>query len=79
MTLDPRVGMWLSFLAAALTAVAAFSGELTSLFGQAMTVKILAVDAILLGLVNAVLHMIPSKSTPAALEKFPLGSGKPEA
>ena len=77
MTLNPKIGMWLS-IAAALGSVLVLCGaEFTTLFGAVDTGKILAglgiVNACING-VNGVLHMIPS--LPGANAQFPLGPSK---
>ena len=73
MTLDPRVGMWISIIAAVISALVAVPTEFTNIFGEHTANIILGV----LGLVNtvinsanAVLHMIPSQ--PGATNEFPL-------
>jgi hypothetical protein len=76
MTLSPRVGMWVSILAAIVSALVLCGTELTTIFGADMTARILAALAILNAVINganAVLHAIPSANTPAALAQFPLG------
>lgn len=74
MTVDPRVGMWISIIAAVVSALVATPTEFTNIFGEHTANIILGV----LGLVNtvilaanAVLHMIPSK--PGTAAEFPLG------
>ena len=74
MVLDPRVGFWFSVALAALTTLAAFATQYTTLFGAAQSEKILAVLGIanaVGGAVNAVLHTIPAKQSDAS--KFLLG------
>lgn len=75
-TIDPRIGIYLSLIAAVVSVLVLCGAEFTTLFGSVATGKILAglgiVNAVING-VNGVLHMIPSASTPEALSKFPLG------
>lgn len=81
MTIDPRVGFWLSIILAIVLYLGGASGEWTDLLGPETARRVLAILALVGGTgsaINAVLHAIPSKSTPAALANFPLGSGKPE-
>ena len=76
MTISPKYGMWLSIILAIIGVMAGASTQLTTIFGEHTANIILAVAVLLLGAgnaVNAVLHMIPSASTPAALAQFPLG------
>ncbi len=74
MTLNPKVGMWLSIVAALGSVLVLCGAEFTTIFGSVETAKILAalgiVNACVNGL-NGVLHMIPSQS--GATEQFPLG------
>jgi hypothetical protein len=76
MTISPRWGIWISVWAAMISALMLCGTQFTTLFGSGNTEKILAVlviiNAIING-INAVLHMIPSGSTPQALAQFPLG------
>jgi phage-related protein len=79
MTIDPRVGFWMSVALAIIGAVAGGASQITAIFGQHSAEVILACSVLLLTIgnaVNAVLHAIPSKST--GLNDFYLGSGKPE-
>lgn len=74
MTIDPRIGMWLSIALAVIGFLSGAGTQLTAIFGPQATNIILAVAVLLMGLgnaVNAVLHMIPSK--PGATNEFPLG------
>ena len=68
--------MWVSIVAAIISALVLCGTELTTIFGADTTAKILAglgiVNAVING-ANAVLHMIPSASTPQALAQFALG------
>jgi len=76
LTLDPRVGFYFSIVLAICTALAALGTQYTTLFGEATADKILAGMAIanaVGGAVNAILHAIPSGSTPADQAKFMLG------
>lgn len=74
MTINPKVGMWVSIIAAIVSALLLSGAEFTTIFGAGNTEKILAglgiINAIING-ANAVLHMIPSQSGAAA--EFPLG------
>lgn len=76
MTLDPRVGMWISIIAAVLMFTAGATTELTNMFGE-HTANIIVGAATFFGGVisaaNAVLHAIPSQSGPVAATQFPLG------
>ena len=81
MTIDPRVGFWLSIALAAIGAIAGAATQLTAIFGTHAAEMILASAVLLLTIgnaVNAVLHAIPSKRTAIAQESFYLGSGKPQ-
>jgi hypothetical protein len=74
MTLNPRVGMYLSLAAALLLFAAGASAELTDMFDPNTAKKIVAAATFLGGLVsaaNAVLHAIPS--APGKNAEFPLG------
>ena len=74
MTIDPRIGMWLSIALAVIGFLSGAGTQLTAIFGAQATNIILATSVLLMGLgnaVNAVLHMIPSK--PGAANEFPLG------
>ena len=74
MTLDPRVGMYLSIVLAVIGALAGASTQLTTIFGEHTASIILALAVLLLTVgnaINAVLHAIPSKS--GSDSKFPLG------
>lgn len=74
MTIDPRVGLWLSIFLAALGFLAGAGTQLTTLLGDHTANIVLAVCVLILGVgnaINAVLHAIPSK--PGALNEFPLG------
>jgi len=76
MTISPKVGIWISVIAALLSFIAISTAQLTTLFDAATANHITAWAAFLGGAinaVNAVLHMIPSASTPQALAQFPLG------
>ena len=76
MTISPRIGMYLSIIAAIVSALVLCGTELTTIFGADMTTRILAGLAIINAIINGangVLHMIPSASTPQALSQFPLG------
>lgn len=74
MNLDPRIGMWISVIAAVLMFLAGAGATLTDIFNATTAHKIVAGATFLGGLisaVNAVLHAIPSK--PGATAEFPLG------
>lgn len=79
MTIDPRIGMWLSIALAAIAFLTTAGAELTTIFGQATANAILAGCGLLMGLgnaINAVLHAIPSVSGSAGAAQFPLGPKK---
>jgi hypothetical protein len=79
MTIDPRVGFYLSVVLAVIGVLAISGTTLTDMFGPHVTKIILSSSTLLLAIgnaVNAVLHAIPSKTTPAALEEFYLGPKK---
>jgi hypothetical protein len=65
MTLDPRVSLYLNVAIAILTAIGAYS----DVVGPEGVTTI----AILVSILNAILHAIPSQSTPAAKASFYLG------
>lgn len=74
MTIDPRVGFYLSISLAVIGFLAGAGTQFTTLFGDHTANIILAICVLVLGCgnaVNAVLHAIPSK--PGALNEFPLG------
>lgn len=74
MTIDPRIGLYLSIFLAVVGFFAGAGTQLTTLFGEHTSNLILAVAVLVLGAgnaVNAVLHAIPSK--PGAANEFPLG------
>ena len=76
MTINPKWGMWISIAAAIISALLLCGAEFTTLFGDISTAKILAALGILNTIINganAVLHMIPSQTGPAAAALFPLG------
>lgn len=77
MTIDPKVGMWLSIILALAGALTGLSASFADLGLSPAEVKgILAADTIAMTLgnaINAVLHMIPSQSGPAGAAQFPLG------
>jgi hypothetical protein len=73
-TIDPRVGLYLSIVLAVIGFIASAGTQLTTLFGAPASNMILSSAVLLLGVgnaVNAVLHAIPSK--PGAVNEFPLG------
>lgn len=74
MTIDPRIGFYLSIALAVIGVGAASGTQFTTIFGEHTANIILSVDALILGAgnaVNAILHAIPSK--PGAANEFPLG------
>jgi len=73
MTIDPRVGFWLSIVAAALSFLAGAGATMGDLFGPDNAKVVLGIIVLLNGVinaVNAVLHAIPSK--PGRFDEFPL-------
>lgn len=76
MTIDPRIGLWFSLAAAAVSVLVLCGTEFTTIFGQVASDKILAalgiINAVANG-INGVLHMIPSANTPADAQKFMFG------
>lgn len=79
MTINPKWGMWMSIVAAVVSALMLCGAQFTTLFGETSELKILAIlvifNAIING-VNAVLHMIPSQSGAVGASQFPLGPSK---
>ena len=78
MTVDPRIGMWLSVGLAIIGALAGSTAQLTTILGDHQAQIVLALAVLLLTVgnaVNAVLHAIPSSipTTTKAANKFPLG------
>ena len=74
MTIDPRVGFWLSIVLAIIGVTAAGSTQLTTIFGEHTANIVLAISALVLGAgnaVNAILHAIPSG--PNSAKEFALG------
>ena len=74
MTIDPRVGLWLSIFLAVLSFLAGAGPQLTTLLGEHTANIILSISLLIVGAgnaVNAVLHAIPSK--PGSANEFPLG------
>lgn len=74
MTIDPRFGFWFSIVMAIVSALGICGTQLTTLFGDVMANKILALIVVLNvinGAINAILHAIPSK--PGSASEFPLG------
>jgi len=78
MTISPKWGMWMSIVAAIVSALLLCTTQFTTLFGQTTADKIdagiIIINAIISG-VNAVLHAIPASPPPtvAAANQFPLG------
>jgi len=84
MTIDPRVGFYLSLALAIIGAVAGAATQITTIFGEHSAQIILASCVLLMTIgnaVNAVLHAIPSSvpSTPKEESKFFLGPKDKEA
>lgn len=76
MTINPKWGMWLSIVAAVISALLLMGTEFTTLFGADTSGKILAAIGIVNVIVNAangVLHAIPSVTGAAGAAQFPLG------
>jgi hypothetical protein len=80
MTISPKYGIWISIIAAIMSALVLCGSQFTTIFGDVATAKILASLAILntiINGVNAVLHMIPSQRGPVGAAEFPLGPATP--
>ena len=76
MTINPKVGMYLSIFLALLGVLVGGATQLTTLLGEHTTNIILALSVLLLSAgnaVNAILHAIPSVSGPVGAAEFPLG------
>jgi hypothetical protein len=78
MIINPRYGVWMSITAAVVSVLLLCGTEFTTLFGTAMTLKILAalgIFNVVINSVNGVLHMIPANTPPtaAAASQFLLG------
>jgi len=76
MTIDPRIGMWLSIFAAAVSALVAAGAEFTNVFGPdnaKIILGILGLFNVVLNSVNAVLHAIPGMPGPKGAKQYPLG------
>lgn len=74
MTIDPRVGFYLSIALAIIGVFAASSTQLTTIFGEHTANIVLAIAVMVLAAgnaINAILHAIPSK--PNSANEFPLG------
>jgi hypothetical protein len=74
MTIDPRVGLYLSIVMAILAYLTGATAVFTDLFGAQHAKIIMGLITLVLGIlssINAVLHAIPSK--PGAAAEFPLG------
>jgi len=74
MTIDPRVGFYLSVALAVIGALSGASTQLTTIFGEHTATVILAVSVLMMTVgnaINAVLHAIPSK--PNSADEFLLG------
>jgi len=81
MTLNPRVGLYLSILGVIIGVFANLShDQIVAMFGAAgggfVSAWAPALMTMLLG-VNGILHMIPAADTPAAAQKFMLGPSAP--
>lgn len=82
MTINPKVGMYLSIALAVIAYLADAGTTLTDMVGEHDAKIILSLCTLLMGLgnsVNAVLHMIPSQSGPVGAKEFPLGPSVPKA
>ncbi len=80
MTINPKWGMWISIVAAVVSALLLCGAEFTTLFGAVETGKILAALGIFNTVTNganAVLHMIPSQGGTKGAAEFPLGPTAP--
>ncbi len=78
MTIDPRVGFYLSIALAVIGVLASSATQLTTIFGEHTTSVILAITTLIMtagNAMNAVLHAMPSK--PGAANEFPLGPKPP--
>lgn len=76
MTIDPRIGFYLSIVAAIVSALAGAGTQWGHVVSDEHKDAILASLAILnavINAVNAVLHAIPSQTTVDDPKKFPLG------
>ena len=73
MTLDPRISMWISIVAAVLAFTGASTAELTTFLSPHAANLVVGACAFFGGLINAVIHMIPSQSGPVGAAQFPLG------
>ena len=81
MTIDPRVGFYLSIVLAIIGVLASGSTQLTTIFGEHTANIVLACAVLVLtagNAVNAILHAIPSGNTPADASKFMLGPSSPQ-
>ena len=79
MTIDPRVGFWLSITLAVLAFLSGAGATFTDLFGAAHAHAIIGLIGLVMGIgnsINAVLHAIPSK--PGAANEFLLGPAPPK-
>ena len=76
MTINPKYGMWISIVAAIVSALLLCGAEFTTLFGASVDAMIMAglgIANVIINAVNAVLHMIPSQTGPVGAAQFPLG------
>lgn len=79
MTINPKIGVYFSLGAAAISVLLLCGAEFTTIFGDVATSKILAALGIgnaLVNGINGVLHMIPSQSGAAGAAQFLLGPSK---
>jgi len=76
MTLDPRVSVYLNLIVIALTSLIGGTVYWDSLFSADVTAKILAILGLVILVLNAILHAIPSTNNPDDSKKFFLGPKK---
>jgi hypothetical protein len=82
MTIDPRVGFYLSIIAAVVSALVGASAQFSNLFPPEQVKQILAALTlinIVINAVNAVLHAIPSQAAVQDPNKFLLGPKRSSA
>ena len=73
MTLDPRIAVWLNIAWVVSSALAAYGSVYADLFGQHAGFIVLNVLIIAQGVLNAILHAVPSQNTDLARTHFYLG------
>lgn len=73
MTLNPMVSIYVNIIFVILTALTGCAAQFTTLLGSTGELIAMAVIAILLAIVNGILHAIPSQSGPTGAAQFPLG------